>query len=328
MIRRGLLHRGRSAGRNWSKSLADIATAALGALAVLLVFSTLVFLALRLLPGDPTALILGDEATAAERAQLATKLGFDAPLPLQYARFLLGLLRLDLGASLAHPSRSAFACVASALGSTSSLALIAVGLGAIGGIVAALLAVGPWLGRHRHRIHAAILVVASTPLLAFAPLLTWIFAVKLTWTPLPGDPENGGWGLLFAAALLSLPLGAQVARIGRASLLEQLGAQFLDVARAKGAGAIRVWCIHALPVAAAPILVVLATQLGALLGGAVVLERFFERPGLGTLMLKAYAARDFPVLEASIVAAGLLFVIVQMFAAGIIGLLDPRGQRS
>jgi len=172
-----------------------------------------------------------------------------------------------------------------------------------------------------------ILVAAATPLLAFAPLATWIFAVRLAWIPLPGDPENGGWGLLFAAALLSLPLGAQVARIGRASLMEQAGAQFLDVARAKGAGPWRVWCVHALPVAAAPILIVLAAQLGAMLGGAVVLERFFERPGLGSLMLEAYAARDFPVLEASIVAAGLLFVVVQVLATGLIGLLDPRGQK-
>ena len=326
MTERDRLHLERPPGRNWGKPLRDVIGAALSALSVLIVFATLVFLALRLLPGDPTALILGDEATVTERAQMARKLGFDAPMTVQYWRYFLGLFRLDLGASLAHPGRSAFACVASALRSTSSLASISVGLGAVGGIAAALLAVGPWLGRHRHRIHTVILFVAATPLLAFAPLATWIFAVKLTWTPLPGDPENGGWGLLFAAALLSLPLGAQVARITRASLLEQVGAQFLDVARAKGAGALRVWCIHALPVAAAPILVVVATQLGALLGGAVVLERFFERPGLGSLMLEAYAARDFPVLEASIIAAGLLFVVVQMLAAGLIGFLDPRGQ--
>lgn len=315
-------------GRNWAKPLGDVGGVALSAIAVLVVFATLVFLALRLLPGDPTELILGDQATAAERAQMAEKLGFNASLPVQYLRYLAALLRLDLGASLSHPERSAFACVASALKSTSTLATISVGFGAVGGVLAALLSVGPWLGKYRRRMHSAILVVAATPLLAFAPLATWIFAVRLAWTPLPGDPENGVWGLLFAAALLSLPLGAQVARIGRASLIEQIGAQFLDVARAKGASPVRVWCIHALPVAAAPILVVLATQLGALLGGAVVLERFFERPGLGTLMLEAYAARDFPVLEASIVAAGLLFVIVQVLAAGCIGFLDPRGNRA
>jgi peptide/nickel transport system permease protein len=308
--------------------MADVVRAALSALAVLAVFSTLVFLALRLLPGDPTALILGDESTAAERAHLAAKLGFDAPLHIQFVRYVGGLLRLDLGASLAHPERAAFACVALSLRNTSMLALISVGLGAFGGIVAALLSVGPWLGNNRHRVHMGILIVAATPLLAFAPLATWVFAVKLRWTPLPGDPENGGWGLLFAATLLALPLGAQIARMGRAALLEQESAQFLVTARAKGASPWRVWCIHALPVAASPILIVLATQLGALLGGAVVLERFFEQPGLGTLMLEAYAARDFPVLEASIIAAGLLFVVVQMVAAGLISSLDPRRQQA
>ena len=310
----------------FAKSLGNGARAAFGACVVLGVFATLVFFALRLLPGDPTSLILGDEATALERANLARKLGFDVPLPMQYARFLGGLLRLDLGASLAHPGRSAFSCVVTALKNTSMLAFVSVSLGAIGGIAAALLAVGPWLGRHRHRVHSAILVVAATPLLAFAPLATWIFAVRLAWTPLPGDPDNGVWGLVFAGVLLSLPLGAQVARIARASLLEQERALFLTVARAKGASAIRVWGLHALPVAAGPILVVVATQLGALLGGAVVLERFFERPGLGSLMLEAYASRDFPVLEASIIAAGLLFVLVQVVAATLASMLDPRGQ--
>src|ERR1700690_2132968 len=99
---------GRPPGRIWGNPLRDIVGVTLSALTVLLIFSTLVFLALRLLPGDPTALILGDESTASERAQLAGKLGFNAPLPVQYLRFLGGLLRLDLGASLAHPDRTAF----------------------------------------------------------------------------------------------------------------------------------------------------------------------------------------------------------------------------
>jgi len=311
----------------WRRSLRDGAEAAVGSFVVLVVFATLVFFSLRLLPGDPTSLILGDEATLADRAQLARKLGFDVPLAVQYWRYLCGLSHLDLGTSLSHPGRSALACVVSAMRNTALLALISVTLGALGGVTAALLAVGPWLGLLRHRVHTAILVVAATPLLALAPLATWIFAVKLAWTPLPGDPDNGVWGLVFAAALLSFPLGAQVARIARASLLEHEGSQFLNVARAKGASPLRVLCVHALPVSAAPILIVLATQLGALLGGAVVLERFFERPGLGSLMLEAYASRDFPVLEASIIAAGLLFVAVQMLAASAVSMLDPRGAK-
>ena len=87
------------------------------------------------------------------------------------------------------------------------------------------------------------------------------------------------------------------------------------------------WLVHALPVASGPIAVTVATQLGALLGGAVVLERLFERPGLGTLMLNAYAARDIPVLEAAVVAAGSLFVLAQGAAAAVTATIDPRGRR-
>jgi peptide/nickel transport system permease protein len=144
--------------------------------------------------------------------------------------------------------------------------------------------------------------------------------------PLPGDPEAGLLGLMFASGLLGVPLAAQVARIARAALLDQERAKFLDVARAKGSSAARVWVLHALPPASGPIAVVIAAQLGALLGGAVVLERLFERPGLGTLMLNAYAARDLPVLEGALVAAGLLFVVVQALAGAVHALLDPRGR--
>ncbi len=296
----------------------------LGAVLVLLVLGSLVFLALRLLPGDPAALILGDQAPEAERAVLRARLGLDRPLLHQYASYLRGLVTLDLGDSLARPGTTAFGEVGRALGPTAALSGLAVGLGAVGGIAAALLSVGPWLGVRREWAHRTILAFAATPLIAFAPLFTYLFAVERAWVPLPGDPDAGFAGLLFASGLLSLPLAAQVGRIGRAALLDQARAKFLDVARAKGATSVRIWLVHALPAAFAPIAVVIATQLGALLGGAVVLERLFERHGLGTLMLNAYAARDIPVLEASVVAAGLLFVVAQAAAALASAALDPR----
>jgi peptide/nickel transport system permease protein len=298
----------------------------LGALGVLLALSTLVFLALRLLPGDPAALVLGDQASEADRALLRAKLGLDRSLFAQYVSFVGGLARLDLGDSLGRPGTSAFAEVGRALGPTSALAGLAVALGAVFGIALAVLSVGPWLGRRREWVHRAVLAAAATPLVAFAPLVTFVLAVRLRVVPLPGDPDAGAPGLVFAAALLALPLAAQVARIGRAALLDLGHAKFLDVALAKGGSAARVWLVHALPAASAPISVVIATQLGALLGGAVVLERLFERPGLGSLMLSAYAARDIPVLEASVVAAGLLFVAVQAVAAAVQAAIDPRGQ--
>ncbi len=296
-----------------------------GALVVLWVLASLVFLALRLLPGDPAALILGDQASEEARSLLRSRLGLDEPLSVQYASFIFGLFKLDIGESLARPGVLAFDEVGKALGPTAALAGIAVGLGAMLGIAAALLSVGPWLGEKREWAHRVILTVAATPLLAFAPLATFALAVEWRLVPLPGDPDSGFGGLAFASALLSLPLAAQVGRIGRAALLDQARAKWLETAAAKGASSTRVWLVHALPVASAPIAVVVATQLGALLGGAVVLERLFERPGLGTLMLNAYAARDIPVLEASVVAAGLLFVLAQGMAGALSAMIDPRG---
>jgi peptide/nickel transport system permease protein len=298
----------------------------LGAASVLLVLSSLVFLALRVLPGDPAELVLGEGAKESERAELRARLALDRPLPVQYAEFVAGLATLDLGDSLSRPGVPAFHEVRRALAPTAALAGVAVALGALLGVSLSLLSAGPWLGARKEWVHHGLVAIGATPLVAFAPVATFALAVKHRWVPLPGDPESGALGLLFASALLAVPLAAQVGRIGRAALLDQRRAKYLDVARAKGGSPFRVWCVHALPVASGPIAVVVATQLGALLGGAVVLERLFERPGLGTLMLNAYAARDLPVLEAAVVAAGALFVLAQGVASGIAAFVDPRGQ--
>lgn len=136
------------------------------------------------------------------------KLGLDRPLGAQYLSFLLGLARLHWGDSLARPGTSAFAEVGRALGPTSALAGLAVGLGALLGIAAAVACVGPWLGSRREWLHRAVLVVAATPLLSFAPLATYLLAVRLRVVPLPGDPESGASGLLFASRSVTAPRGA------------------------------------------------------------------------------------------------------------------------
>ena len=292
--------------------------------AVVLALATLVFLALRILPGDPAALILGDQASELERAQLRARLHLDEPMIVQYARFLKGLVTLDLGESVRRPGVAAMARVLEALGPTASLASLAVLLGAVIGVSAAVLGAGPWLGPRRAWIDRIATALAATPLLAFAPVLTYGLAARLRVVPLPGDPEAGFAGLLFASGLLALPLAAHVARVSRASLDDVGRAQFLGVARAKGGSFGRVFWIHALPAAIGPIVTVTGTQLGALLGGAVVLERLFERRGLGTLILEAYASRDLPVLEAAVVFSGALFVIAQQLAAAGHAAVDPR----
>lgn len=324
---RGRTHRPRwgLAGSGFDRgAYAFIASRLLGATLTLLTLVSAVFLVLRLVPGDPSTLILGDQASASAVAELKHRLRLDEPLIFQYAHFLWGILRFDLGMSLMYPGEAAMSVVSAAVWPTAKLAFVAVALGTIFGITAAELSVGPFVGRAKGAIYGVVLVVAAVPLLSFAPLVTWVFAVRWQWLPLPGDPDAGLSGLLFAGGLLSLPLGAQVARVARASLLDQKRGQFLVVARAKGASNARVWFIHALAVAAPPIAVVVAMQLGALLGGAVVLERLFERQGLGQLLLKAYFSRDLPVLEGCVVASGFLFILTQLATAVAQAALDPR----
>ncbi len=295
-------------------------------LVVVWLLATLVFFAMRLLPGDPAALVLGDQATEADLAALRSRLGLDAPIHVQYAHFLRGLATLDLGESLRRPGTTAAARVGLALGPTAALAGVAVVLGAMLGVGGAILGAGPWLGRRRAWVDRVATALAATPLLALAPVVTFVLVIRLRVIPLPGDPEAGAAGLLFASALLSLPLAAQVARIGRAALAEVAKAQYLTVAKAKGGSDGRVYWLHALPAASGPILTVVGTQLGALLGGAVVLERLFDRPGLGTLILDAYASRDLPVLQAAVIASGALFVLAQQVASASHAAIDPRAR--
>ena len=308
-----------------ARALVAIAARIAEAVAVVGLLASLVFFALRVLPGDPAALVLGDDASPAELARVRSVLHLDRPLVVQYVEFLRGLVTLDLGESLRRPGVKAMARVLASLGPTSALAGVAVALGATLGIGAALLAEGPWLrARGRTWVERALVATSAMPLLAFAPVLTYALAARARLVPLPGDPDAGAAGLLFASGLLAIPLAAHAGRVGRAALADLSGAPFLLVARAKGAGNLRVWLRHALPVASGPIVTVVATQLGALLGGAVVLERLFERAGLGTLILEAYASRDLPVLEGAVVAAGGLFVASQAIAAAIHAAIDPR----
>lgn len=299
---------------------------ALSAVLVVLFVATVVFFAFRLLPGDPAALVLGDQATDVERAALRARLHLDEPILRQYARFLSALGQLRVGPSLRRPELDASSIVLEALPATAALAAVSVVLGAALGLAAALVSVA---GRPRWPARLAdrgIAISASVPLLAFAPAATWVLAVRLRWVPLPADPDAGLPGLLYAGALLSVPLGAAVARIARASLEVAARSPFVQVARAKGSGALRVWCLHALPTCVGPIVTVVAAQLGALLGGAVVLERLLERRGLGTVLAEALGARDLPVIQAAVIAGAALFVVAQAVGAQVHAWADPRAR--
>ncbi len=306
--------------------IAAVLGRALSAMAVVLLVATVVFFAFRLLPGDPAALVLGEQATEVERAALRARLHLDEPILRQYARFLASLSQLRVGPSLRRPELDASSIVLDALPSTAALSAISVALGAVLGLVFALASVAArprWPSRLADRV---IALSSTVPLLAFAPAATWVLAVRLRWVPLPADPDAGAAGLLYAGVLLAIPLGASVARIARASLEVASRSPFLQVARAKGAGSLRVWCLHALPTCVGPIVTVVAAQLGALLGGAVVLERLLERRGLGTVLAEALGARDLPVIQAAVIAGAALFVVAQAIGAQVHAWADPRAR--
>ena len=285
---------------------------------------TLVFLAGRALPSDPAALLLGDQASPAERAVVVRALHLDESLPTQYVYFLRGLVRLDFGDSLRRPGTAALTRALGALGPTAELALLAVVFSTALGLGLALLVQGPWLGRGRAWLSGGVDLCAAVPLVAFAPLCTYVLCLRLRLVPLPGDPDARVVGLAFASLLLALPLGLQLSRFARELLAGSARAQYLQVARSKGAGESRTLLVHALPPVSGPLTVIVATQFGALLGGAAVLEKLFERRGLGTLLVEAYGARDLPVLEASVVLSGVLFAVVQGIGTLVQAALDPR----
>jgi peptide/nickel transport system permease protein len=294
------------------------------ALVILVVLATLLFVITRLVPGDPALVVLGDHADPAVAERLRATLGLTGPKWLQYAHFMERMATLDFGESLRRPGIRARDQVAAAFVPTFQLATLATVLAGTVGTALAILRVGPWLGERARWVERGVAVLASFPLLSFAPLVTYALALRLRVVPLPGDPDSGWVGRVYPACLLALPMAAHVARIGMVSLEDVAAKSFVTVARAKGLSWTRVWLAHALPASLAALLSVITAQLGALLGGAVVVERLFERRGLGTLILDAYASRDVPVMEGALLLSAATFVVTQTAGRVLHILIDPR----
>jgi len=151
-----------------------------------------------------------------------------------------------------------------------------------------------------------------------------VFAVELRWLPLPGGDTHGGLALLLPALTIGTGLAAVLTRQTRAAMLEVLNEQYISAARAKGLSEARVLWRHALPNALVPVLTIGAAQLGALLSGAVITERIFERQGLGTLFIEAFFTRDLPVIQGCVLVFGVVYVLVQLSVDLVHGAIDPR----
>jgi ABC-type dipeptide/oligopeptide/nickel transport system permease component len=300
--------------------LLRVLRAALTAFAVV----SLVFVLIRAVPGDPVDAILGEQASPADRAEVRSLLGLDLSWSAQYARFLGSVADGTLGQSFRDPARSVRSLIVDALPPTLALALSALAIAWLVAVPLGVLAAA----RRGSQVDRAASVFALTglalPTIWLGPLLVLAFAVKWRVLPLPGDDTAGLLALVLPALTVGMALAAALTRQTRAAMIEVLSQPYIAAARARGVSGVRVFFQHALRNALLPVLTVGASQLGALLSGAVIAEKIFERPGLGTLFLEAFFARDIPVVQGVVLVVGLVYVAVNVALDLTYAWVDPR----
>lgn len=282
---------------------------------------TLVFFFLHMIPGDPVEVMLGETAQQADKERLRQELGLNQPLYVQYGRFMAGIVQGDLGGSYFY-RRPVVQVIAERVPATVELALAAF---LVAGLIAIPLGIIAALREGTVVDNAAVLfslVGVSLPNFWLGPLLIILFSIKLGWFPVSG--RAGIASLVLPAITLGAAFAAILSRMTRASLLERLGEDYLMVARAKGLPEWKVILKHALRNALIPIITVMGLQIGALLSGAIITENVFSWPGIGTLLINAIEARDYPLVQGCILFISLSYVLVNLLTDLFYGWADPR----
>ncbi len=291
---------------------------------------TLAFLLIHIAPGDPAELLLGDYTgvTPQVLADLRARLGLDRPLPVQYVTYVGSVLRGDLGKSFRtnQPvmseivTQAPFTVVLAAAG-----VLLAILVGVPSGIVTAV--------RRNSAVDYLTTTVAmlwlSGPSFLFGILLIYVLAYKLGWFPIFGAGSWGDWRslashLALPAAAIGVRSAALIARMTRSSMLEVLHQDYVRTARAKGLGHYAVVYRHALRNAAIPVVTIIGLDIAYLLGGAVVIETVFARPGLGKLVVDAIYARDYPMVQGAIMVFAFGILLVNLLVDLSYAVVDPR----
>ncbi len=300
--------------------IAYLARRALGALWALIGVAIVVFLILHL-TGDPASVMMPPESTRAEIDAFRHAQGFDRPLIVQFAWFAASAAHGDLGLSLRH-QEPAMALALQRLPATILLAGSAFAIVALIGVPAGILsALRPrtWID---YLARSVALIGQSAPTYWIGLMLILLFAVRLGWVPASGI---GDWrNLVLPAATLGFFSTAKIMRLTRAAMLEVLQADYLRTARAKGLTATRVALRHGLRNAWLPIVTQLGVELGTLLSGAIITETVFAWPGVGRLAVQAVFERDFPVVEAVVLLAAGMFVLLNLAVDLLYAVLDPR----
>lgn len=301
----------------------------LAVMPVLMVVAIIVFMMLRMTPGDPAAVIAGDSASADDINRVRTELGLDKALPLQFFAWLGQVLQGDLGYSFFYKMEVS-QLIAQRLGPTLSVAGWTMVLTVLMAVPLGLLAAwrrGGWLDRS---IMAASVAGLSIPVFVGGYVLIWLFAMQLGWLPSQGyTPYAQGvlpWlsGLVLPCLTLAVLYTALIARVTRAAVSEALTEDFVRTVRAKGVSELRLMLRHALTNAAVPIVTVIGLSLAGLISGVVVTETIFAIPGVGQLTVDAVLSRDYPLIQGITVFFSLVYVVINLLVDLSYLMLDPR----
>jgi peptide/nickel transport system permease protein len=275
-------------------------------------------------PGDPVDAICGEQAAPEDRAAVRKALHLDAPLASQYVQFWREVLDLSLGRSFQQPALSVRERIVEALPSTLELAGFALVFAWSFSIPLGVLSAAR-RGRAFDRVASVVALSGlALPTIWLGPLLILLFCVELRVLPMPGDETASTSALILPALTVGLALSASLTRQTRSAMLEVLAMPYVSAARARGVRGSVVLFKHALRNALLPVVTVAAAQLSALLSGAVIAEKVFERPGIGTLFLEAFFARDIPVVQGVVLFVGLLYVFINLLVDVVYTWIDPR----
>lgn len=294
------------------------------------VVSVVIFLIIHLTPGDPAAVMLGDQADPEAIAALREALGLNDPLPVQYLRWLGGVLQGDLGQSL-YSDESMISMLLSHLGPTLSLTVFALAISLIVAVPLGILAARKRGALADNAISVFSMIGISMPSFLLGLLLMLVFAVTLRWLPAAGYKTLAEDGmaehlryLVMPAIALGFMEAGLILRMTRSSMLEVLGSDYIRMAKAKGEESLAITCKHAFKNALIPIVTTVGQTFMGLLSGATVVESIFNIPGIGKMTITAVQQRDYEVVQAVVLFLSMINIVVCLVIDLIYAAIDPR----
>lgn len=301
----------------------------LGACVVLLIVAVLVFSLVHLASGDPIAVLLGEQATASDIAQVRAQYGLDRPLPTQFFLWLGQVVQGNLGTSIFLQQPVTEVLIARAE-PTLFLALFSVAIATLIGVPCGALA-AVWRGSRTDQVVSAVaMLAASVPSFWMGLILIRLFAVQMGWFPASGyGPPDASLGdriyhLILPSIVLGVLNSALIIRFTRASMLDTLGEDYVRTARAKGLPEFTIMVKHVMKNALIPIVTVIGLTTALMIGGTVVTETVFNLPGVGGLVVRAVLRRDYPVIQGALLVVAFIYVLINFFIDFLYTVIDPR----